>query len=418
MTKLSLSKCALPFLAFATAGALYTVTPLTAQQGAPIPSEAVLTGSLNDAPRPHAEAVRATGSIQIDGSLDEATWDDAFVIDRFIQLRPFPGALVSEHTEVRILYDDENLYVGAELYDSNPSAIVRSPLQRDNTTAQGATFAISLDTFLDKRNGAVFFFNAGGVIRDVQTAEDGRVRNIAWNSAANVKTRVHDRGWTLELLIPWTSLRFDGSREEQIWGMHLFRRIRRKNEEAMWAPVDRGWTTYNVSRAGTLGGLDGIQPGRNLSVKPYVVSSRSTGFLQLDTESDFDGGADIKYGITSGVTLGPVAEHRLLAGGGGPTAGEPDPLLAVLPRAARVLPGKPVLVPVRRPWEQRRFRAGFHAVPLPPHRPFARARAAAHPRGWPDQRYGRTPQGRSAQHAVPQRRRCRRRELHRSSGPR
>ena len=303
MIKLSLSRCAVLLLVFITAGALYTVTPIAGQQSDPAPSAAVLTGSLNDAPRPHAEAVRATGSIQIDGLLDEATWDEAFVIDRFVQLRPSPGAPVSERTEVRLLYDDENLYVGAELYDSNPSGIVRSGLQRDNTTGQGATFAISLDTFLDGRNGAVFFFNAGGVIRDVQTAEDGRVRNVAWNSAANVKTRVHDRGWTVELLIPWTSLRFDGSREEQVWGMHLFRRIRRKNEEAMWAPVDRGWNAYNVSRAGTLGGLDGIQPGRNLSVKPYVVSSRSTGFLRPETESDFDGGADIKYGITSGVTL-------------------------------------------------------------------------------------------------------------------
>ena len=299
MIKLPLSRCAVLLLMFITADALYTGTPLAAQQGDP----AVLTGSLNEAPRPHAEAVRATGRIQIDGLLDEVSWDSAFVIDRFIQSRGSPGAPVSERTEVRILYDDENLYVGAELYDSNPSAIVRSPIQRDNSTGQGATFAISLDTFLDRRNGAVFFFNAGGVIRDAQTAEDGRVRNVAWNSAANVKTRVHDRGWTLELLIPWTSLRFDGSREEQVWGMHLFRRIRRKNEEAMWAPVDRGWSTYNVSRAGTLGGLDGIQPGRNLSVKPYVVSSRSTGSLQLDTDSDFDGGADIKYGITSGVTL-------------------------------------------------------------------------------------------------------------------
>jgi hypothetical protein len=303
MTDLSDSKCAAVVLAIAAVGAVIAVPPLTAQQEGPVAPVAVVTGSLNEAPRPHAQAVRATGSIQIDGLLDEASWDEAFVIDRFVQLRPSPGAPVSERTEVRLLYDDENFYVGAELYDSNPSGIVRSPLQRDNSTAQGATFAIALDTFLDGRNGVVFFFNAGGVIRDAQTAEDGRVRNVAWNSAANVKTRVHDRGWTVELLIPWTSLRFDGSREEQVWGMNLFRRIRRKNEEAMWAPVDRGWTVYNVSRSGTLGGLDGIQPGRNLSVKPYVISSRATGFLRPKTESNFDGGADIKYGITSGMTL-------------------------------------------------------------------------------------------------------------------
>ena len=210
---------------------------------------------------------------------------------------------VSERTEVRILYDDENLYVGAEFYDRNPSGIIRSPLQRDGPTPNGDAFAISLDTFLDGRNAAVFYINAGGIIRDTQSADDGRSRNLAWNSAGNVKTRVHELGWTVEFAIPWSSLRFEGSREEQIWGLNLFRRIRRKNEEATWSPMDRGWNVYNVSRSGTLGGLDGIRPGRNLSLKPYAVSSRSTGSLRPETASDVDGGVDIKYGITPGITL-------------------------------------------------------------------------------------------------------------------
>ena len=303
MTDLSDPRCSTLFLAFVTAGGLCAVLPLAAQQADPAAPVAVVTGRLNDAPRPHAEAVRATGTIQIDGRLNEATWAAAFVIDRFVQQRPNPGAPVSERTEVRLLYDDENLYVGAEFYDRNPSGIVRSPLQRDANTSQGDAFAISLDTFLDGRNAAVFYINAGGIIRDTQSADDGRARNLAWNSAGNVKTRVHELGWTVEFAIPWSSLRFEGSREEQIWGLNLFRRIRRKNEEATWSPMDRGWTVYNVSRSGTLGGLDGIRPSRNLSLKPYAVSSRSTGSLQPETASDVDGGVDIKYGITPGITL-------------------------------------------------------------------------------------------------------------------
>ena len=326
MIKLSLLRCAVLLLVFITAGALYTVTPLAAQQGVPIATDVVLTGSLNDAPRPHAQAVRATGSIDIDGQLDEASWDAAFVIDRFVQQRPNAGAPVSERTEVRILYDDENFYVGAEFYDRNPSGIIRSPLQRDGPTPNGDAFAISLDTFLDGRNAAVFFINAGGTIRDTQSADDGRAQNLAWNSAGNVKTRVHELGWTVEFAIPWSSLRFEGSREEQIWGLNLFRRIRRKNEEATWSPMDRGWNVYNVSRSGTLGGLDGIRTGS----QPVTEALR--GLRPVDRIPPAGDGLGCRwrgrYQVRdhTGHHPRPVAQHRLLAGGGGPTAGEPDPL--------------------------------------------------------------------------------------------
>ena len=141
VTSLSPPQCAARLLALMLPGALFAALPLTAQEGTSTPD--------------------ATVSIQIDGRLDEATWAEAFVIDRFVQQRPSPGAPVSERTEVRILYDDENLYVGAEFYDSNPSGIVRSPLQRDGPTPNGDAFAISLDTFLDGRNASVFYINAG-----------------------------------------------------------------------------------------------------------------------------------------------------------------------------------------------------------------------------------------------------------------
>ena len=143
-------------------------------------------------------------------------------IDRFVQQPPNRGAPATERTEVRILYDDDNLYVAADLLYEDPSNIVRTGLLRDANTAQGDAFAISLDTFHDRGTGAVFFINAGGALRDAQTSDDGRVRNLPWNSAGEVKTHAHDRGWSLELRIPWSSLRFEGNREEQVWGMHLF----------------------------------------------------------------------------------------------------------------------------------------------------------------------------------------------------
>ena len=280
--------------------------PLLAQD---VPPPALLvTGNLDAAPRPTAVATRATGSIDIDARLDEPSWAAAPVIDRFVAQNPRKGAPASERTEVRILYDDENLYVGAELYYKDIKDIVRTGLQRDANTGQGDAFAIGLDTFLDKRNGAIFFVNPGGALRDALSADDGRARNLPWNSAGRTKARtvpLPDGGavWVLELAIPWSSLRFDGSKEEQIWGMNLFRRIRHNNEEVVWAPMERGLTVYNVSRSGTLTGIKGIRPGRNLSVKPYVVETRSAGSLRTKTENKFDKGADLKYGITSGVTL-------------------------------------------------------------------------------------------------------------------
>jgi len=273
-------------------------------QDAPISTMGVLvSGNLNDAPRPHAQAVRATGRIDIDGRLDDAAWAAAQVIDRFIQQTPVTGAAVSERTEVRILYDDENLYIGAEMYDSSPSEIVHTSIQPDPNTAQGDVLGFSLDTFLDGKNGYVFFVNPGGAVRDVQTADDGRVRNLAWDTSWEARTRIHEGGWTVEMRIPWSSLRFKGGLEEQVWGLNIMRRIRRRNEEASWAPLDRRFAIYDVSRSGTLGGLIGIQPGRNLALKPWVLASRPAGSLQSDADSEFSAGADLKYGITPGLTL-------------------------------------------------------------------------------------------------------------------
>jgi hypothetical protein len=277
-------------------------------QRAAEPPALLVTGNLDAAPRPTAIATHATGSIDIDARLDEPSWAAAPVIDQFVQQNPRKGAPASERTEVKILYDDDNLYVGAELYYKDINDIVRTGLQRDANTGQGDAFSIGLDTFNDKRTGAIFFVNPGGALRDALTADDGRARNLPWNSAGRTKARtvpLADGGaiWVLELAIPWSSLRFDGSKEEQIWGINLFRRIRHANEEVVWAPMERGLTVYNVSRNGTLTGIKGISPGRNLSLKPYVVSTRSEGTLRTETDVDSDAGADLKYGITSGVTL-------------------------------------------------------------------------------------------------------------------
>jgi hypothetical protein len=260
---------------------------------------------LDAAPRPTASIRRAPGPIEVDGVLDEPAWREAEVISEFIQQQPNPGHRVSERTEVRLLYDDDHLYVGVELFDSDPSGIIIPSLERDPNTRDGDAFGIILDTFLDRSSAFAFYVNPGGAVRDGQVSDDGRNANFAWDGELEVRTRVHEWGWTVEMAIPWRTLRFDPGRTGEAWGLNLLRRIRRKSEDATWAPMDRQRPLHTASRAGTLLGLEGIEPGRNLSLKPFVLSNRPAGTLVGPEEAGlgFDAGVDLKYGITPGLTL-------------------------------------------------------------------------------------------------------------------
>ena len=262
-----------------------------------------VTGDLDGAPRPSAEAVRITSRPEIDGILDDEAWAQAHVIDRFTQQKPFAGSPSSERTEVRLLYDDEFLYIGAELYDSTGLPPIVATLQRDPNTRDGDAFGITLDTFHDGKNSFAFFINPGGAVRDAQTSDDGRVSNAEWEAIYELETRIHEGGWTVEMAVPWSTLRFDGQAEQQIWGLNLLRRIRRKNEDATWAPMDRQWPLYTVSRAGRLEGIRGVHPGRNLYVKPYALAAEPSGTLLTSADTQLEGGLDLKYGVTPSLTL-------------------------------------------------------------------------------------------------------------------
>ncbi|TVR66346.1 MAG: hypothetical protein EA422_02345 [Gemmatimonadales bacterium] len=269
------------------------------------PDSIRIVQDLDSAPRPEAIIRRASGPIQIDGVLDDPAWEVAQVISEFVQNRPREGYPVSERTEVRLLFDDDYLYIGAELFDSDPSGIISPTLERDPNTRDGDALGILFDTFLDRSTGFAFYVNPGGAVRDGQVSDDGRNANFAWDGAFEVRTRIHQEGWTVEMAIPFSTLRFDPGRMDQSWGLNLLRRIRRKNEDAVWAPMDRQWALHTPSRAGTLTGLEGIRAGRNLTVKPYALSTRPSGQLvdPLDRSLDWDTGVDLKYGITSGLTL-------------------------------------------------------------------------------------------------------------------
>ena len=251
-------------------------------------------------PRPTMTTTRLKGEIIIDGFINENEWMLADSISDFYQSQPIPGATATEKTVVRVLYDDQFLYVSAVLYDSNPDQIIIESLEEDFESQDNDAFAIMLDTFNDNKSGYAFLFNPAGAIKDMYIDNDGTNINRAWEGIVKPKTSIQSHGWEIELAFPLTSLRFNPSDGEQEWGINFLRRIRRKGEDVYWSPIEPYEKLLTVSKAGTLEGLIDIRPGRNLQIKPFLVGNK----VNADESSDnSDFGLDTKFSVTPSLTL-------------------------------------------------------------------------------------------------------------------
>lgn len=281
---------------------------LAALPGAGLAQTSPAQGSeLEALPRPVVTIGRVSG-ITVDGRLDEPAWAGVTPITSFIQAQPNDGEPASEDTEVYLGYDDGALYIGAQMWDSDPSGLITKSLERDSPGIlfeEMDALGITLDTFLDRRNSFIFFINPQGGLKDGQAFDNGRTRDYGWDGVVDVRTRVHERGWTVEMRIPWRTLRFDPSVENQTWGLNFLRRIRRKNEASYWAPLDRRNRIFLVSLAGTMDGLGKLPAGRNLTIKPFALAGRAGGAgLASDLlGNEVDAGIDVKYGITPNLTV-------------------------------------------------------------------------------------------------------------------
>jgi Domain of unknown function (DUF5916)/Carbohydrate family 9 binding domain-like len=290
-------------------GLALTALPVTAAQDAKLQQDKAATPvDPERVPRPEIRVLPAGASISIDGRLDEAAWKDVPPITEFIQAQPNTGEPATERTEVRVLFDAEHLYISAICYDSDPDGLVVKTLERDYPGVLSEdmdSFGFAIDTFLDRRNSFVFFINPRGGIKDGQTFNDGTTRDYGWDAVVDVRTTVRDEGWTVEVAIPWSTLRFDPTRDPQSWGINFLRRVRRRNEVSYWAPLERRDRIFLMSQAGTLLGLPRVPTGRNLTIKPFVLASRSSGIglPAGDRGNNADGGLDLKFGITPRVTL-------------------------------------------------------------------------------------------------------------------
>jgi hypothetical protein len=244
---------------------------------------------------------KITEKITIDGRLDELVWANTAAISGFTQREPDEGEQASERTDVRVVYDQDNLYFAVTAKDAEVGRVIISELKKDFSVDNGDSFQIVLDTFHDERNAYQFIINPAGAKWDAQIANEGREVNQSWDGVWYVNARIVDDGWVAEIAIPFKTLKFPHA-PIQTWGINFQRTLRRRNEDSLWAPVPRIYSIQRVSLAGTIEGLEGIEPGSNIKIKPYVVSSFSQNRLLGTRKYDGDVGGDLKYGITSGLT--------------------------------------------------------------------------------------------------------------------
>jgi len=256
-------------------------------------------------PRPTFRAARRTSPITIDGRPDEAAWAAAPLLTDFVQQLPETGAPAKYRTEVRVLYDSTTLYVAGVNHDPHPERAITVGLERDFVTTNSDIFGVVLDTFFDRRNSFMFVVNPKGALRDEQTFNDSRNVSEAWEGVARIRTAQQDSSWSVEMMIPLRTLRFDATKDPQSWGINFIRRVRRVNETSYWAPLERQYRLHRMSKAGTMEGLTGLRQGRNLQVKPFALGGHSQGAqvpaAALGRRGDL--GGDIKYGLTPSLTL-------------------------------------------------------------------------------------------------------------------
>ncbi|MBR9853470.1 MAG: carbohydrate binding family 9 domain-containing protein [Algicola sp.] len=241
----------------------------------------------------------------INGVLEDEAWNLVEWGGDYIEWQPDENTPPSHQTKFKILYDSKNLYIGVRCYDSEPDKIVKRLSRRDGFDGDWVEF--NIDSYFDKRTAFSFTITAAGVKGDEFISNNGNNWDSSWNPIWYAKAHVDDEGWTAELRIPLSQLKF-GSAEEQVWGFQSTRRFFRDEERSLWQrkPVDQpGW----VSEFGELHGLKNIQPQKQLEIQPYTVAKTETyeaeegNPFRDGSESDITAGLDAKIGITNDLTL-------------------------------------------------------------------------------------------------------------------
>jgi len=244
--------------------------------------------------------------ISIDGSLDDEDWVNATFQKHFLQREPAYGEETSEETQVALLRDEDNLYLGVKCFDSSSPDIIANEMRRDARIDSDDFFEIIFDTFHDQRNGYYFVINPNGVKRDATLGDEGKSYNPDWDGIWDCKTQISDEGWFAEIAIPWKTLRFDTKRDS-LWGVNFARMIRRKNEHVFWQLISRDagrGGLFRLSQAGDLHGLSNLQSGGTIEFLPYLLGGISK---DVEVSTSFDQvkqvGLDATFALTSNLNL-------------------------------------------------------------------------------------------------------------------
>ena len=250
--------------------------------------------------------ITTSEKINIDGNLDEPVWEIGNSASNFSQKDPQPGEPARQKTDVRVAIDNEFIYVGAYLFDNSPDSIAKQILRKDGW-GYSDWFAISLDSYFDKRTCFGFHVSPSGSMRDMLHFNDTDTDD-SWDAIWESKSVINNDGWSTEIKIPLSQLRYIPSEEEQVWGLNFYRRTARYGEESFWAPMlmeSKGF----VSQFGVLKGITLSKQKRRIEVLPYISSTDK--LEQGDSEDPYwrkhntigNIGVDFKIGLGSNFTL-------------------------------------------------------------------------------------------------------------------
>lgn len=243
--------------------------------------------------------------ITIDGELSDSAWINVSWDDNFTVFEPNNGKKASQRTKFKIAYDAKFLYVGIRCYDSIPDKIEKRLARRDNFS--GDWIEVNIDSYNDKRTGFSFNVSAAGVKGDEFISQNGDFWDASWNPIWYTATRIDTEGWTAEMKIPFSQLKF-GAAEEQVWGLQVHRRYFRGEERSIWQAISLeapGW----VSEFGKLTGLKNIEPQKQLEIQPFVVNqfdkypAQQGNPFRDGKDYILNAGLDAKIGLTNDLTL-------------------------------------------------------------------------------------------------------------------
>jgi len=264
-----------------------------------IANDAVAQGNAGIVNR-SADVTVISSPIEIDGSLNEAVWASAPKIGELIQRQPDTGSAPSERTEITLLRDEDNLYIGVVAHDAEPDRVVGTQMVRDGSLNADDRIEILLDTFRDQRSAFYFATNAAGALVDGLAFANGQL-NTEWDAIWHVRTTRTSDGWTAEFAIPFKSLSFPA--DQTIWGFNIARTISRKLEDDRWSGARLDTQFLQVSEAGEITNLGGLTQGIGLDLRPFLAGK----WLHLaeNSNDDFSGkpGLDIFYSVTPSLRL-------------------------------------------------------------------------------------------------------------------